>query len=167
MSIDAKQRALRDLLLRADDATLLARCRVETFRGPGPGGQKRNKTSNGVRVVHEPTGLNGQAVETRSQERNRDLAIGRLRLSAAIRIRCALSDIDTFDAASTPKRPGFPSHAATALDALEEHDYAIGEAARTLGVTTGVLSDLLTCDDAVLNEVNRQRSNRNLRPMRR
>ena len=35
---------------------LLKDCRFEAFRGPGPGGQKRNKTSNSIRLTHLPSG---------------------------------------------------------------------------------------------------------------
>ena len=47
----------------------------ETFiLGGGPGGQKTNKTSNVVRIKHEPSGLNIRYGETRSREDNRWLA---------------------------------------------------------------------------------------------
>lgn len=47
----------------------------ETFiLGGGPGGQKTNKTSNVVRLKHEPSGLNIRYGETRSREDNRWLA---------------------------------------------------------------------------------------------
>ena len=42
--------------------------------GGGPGGQKTNKTSNVVRLKHEPSGLNIRVGETRSREDNRWLA---------------------------------------------------------------------------------------------
>ena len=42
--------------------------------GGGPGGQKTNKTSNVVRLKHEPSGLNIRFGETRSREDNRGLA---------------------------------------------------------------------------------------------
>ena len=42
--------------------------------GGGPGGQKTNKTSNVVRIKHEPSGLNIRFGETRSREDNRWLA---------------------------------------------------------------------------------------------
>jgi protein subunit release factor B len=42
--------------------------------GGGPGGQKTNKTSNVVRLKHEPSGLNIRYGETRSREDNRWLA---------------------------------------------------------------------------------------------
>ena len=42
--------------------------------GGGPGGQKTNKTSNVVRLSHEPSGLAIRCGETRSRETNRWLA---------------------------------------------------------------------------------------------
>jgi hypothetical protein len=72
--------------LLTDDA-LLAQCREDHFRGSGPGGQKRNKTSNGVRLVHEPTGTIITATESRSLKENRVHAIRRLRLKLATDVR--------------------------------------------------------------------------------
>ena len=42
--------------------------------GGGPGGQKTNKTSNVVRLAHEPSGIAVRCGETRSRETNRWLA---------------------------------------------------------------------------------------------
>lgn len=42
--------------------------------GGGPGGQKTNKTSNVVRLEHEPSGLQIRCGETRSRETNRWIA---------------------------------------------------------------------------------------------
>lgn len=42
--------------------------------GGGPGGQKTNKTSNVVRLAHEPSGIQVRCAETRSRETNRWLA---------------------------------------------------------------------------------------------
>lgn len=42
--------------------------------GGGPGGQKTNKTSNVVRLSHEPSGISVRCGETRSRETNRWLA---------------------------------------------------------------------------------------------
>ncbi|MBM4184542.1 MAG: peptide chain release factor-like protein [Gemmatimonadetes bacterium] len=66
-------------VLPADDAALLAECRVETFRSGGPGGQHQNVTESGVRLVHLPTGVRAASREDRSQHRNRDIALARLR----------------------------------------------------------------------------------------
>ncbi len=62
-----------------DDDALLAECRVETFRAGGPGGQHQNTTDSGVRLTHLPTGISVTARESRSQHRNRKMALARLR----------------------------------------------------------------------------------------
>jgi hypothetical protein len=81
--------------LLKDDA-LLAECREDHYRGSGPGGQKRNKTSNGVRLVHEPTGIITTATESRSLKENRLHALRRLRLKLATDVREPI-DLATFE----------------------------------------------------------------------
>lgn len=52
---------------------------VESFvRGSGPGGQKVNKTSNRVVLLHKPTGLQVECQDTRSLPQNRKIARKRL-----------------------------------------------------------------------------------------
>ena len=52
---------------------------TETFiRGSGPGGQKINKTSSRVCLVHEPTQLRVECQDTRSLPQNRKIARKRL-----------------------------------------------------------------------------------------
>lgn len=51
---------------------------ITYFRGSGPGGQRRNKTSNACRIKHLPTGHTTQATEHRSQEQNRKAAFHKL-----------------------------------------------------------------------------------------
>ena len=57
---------------------LLQDCDVETFRGPGPGGQHRNKTESAVRMTHRPSGIVRIARDDRSQLRNRQIALERI-----------------------------------------------------------------------------------------
>lgn len=71
------QEARRALAL--DDDALLKECEVDVFVASGPGGQHRNKTESGVRLVHRPTGLVINATERRSQFMNRLHALERLR----------------------------------------------------------------------------------------
>jgi len=58
---------------------LAAECEEEFFVAGGPGGQHRNKTESGVRLVHRPTGVTVTATERRSQAQNRSVALERLR----------------------------------------------------------------------------------------
>ena len=53
-------------------------CDVTPYKSSGPGGQKKNKTESSVRVRHRPTGITRIATESRSQGRNRGLALERV-----------------------------------------------------------------------------------------
>ena len=69
--------ARRALSLPGD--ALAAECDEEFFVAGGPGGQHRNKTASGVRLVHRPTEVTVTATERRSQAQNRSVALARLR----------------------------------------------------------------------------------------
>jgi len=74
----ALRAAARRSAALADDA-LSAECEETFFVASGPGGQHRNKTESGVRLVHRPTGVAVSATERRSQLQNRLAALERLR----------------------------------------------------------------------------------------
>ncbi|MFN0217037.1 MAG: peptide chain release factor 1 [Saprospiraceae bacterium] len=61
-----------DINIRKEDI------RTDTFRASGAGGQHVNKTESGVRFTHIPTGIVAESTESRSQHKNRDIAMGRL-----------------------------------------------------------------------------------------
>ncbi|HCR03892.1 MAG TPA: peptide chain release factor-like protein [Gemmatimonadetes bacterium] len=61
------------------DEALLKQCRVQTFRSGGKGGQHQNTADSGVRIIHEPTGLRAASRGERSQYRNKEIALERLR----------------------------------------------------------------------------------------
>lgn len=160
------------------DATLLAECDIQTYRGSGPGGQNRNKVESAVRIVHRPTGTTVTATESRSQAENRTRALRRLRRALALRIRRPLSaDGVPAAIAAVIGRNGrihvgardarFLPAAAAILDVLVGVEGSVRAAAARLGLTSANLSGFLTGDDEVMAEANRIRARFGLRPLRR
>jgi protein subunit release factor B len=65
--------------LPESDEDLLRECEVETFRSSGPGGQHVNKTESAVRLRHTPSGVVVTSQQERSQHRNKQLCLQKLR----------------------------------------------------------------------------------------
>lgn len=59
--------------------------RIETFRSGGPGGQHQNTTDSGVRITHLRSGLVATSTDERSQHRNRQVALNRLKMLFVLR----------------------------------------------------------------------------------
>lgn len=81
------------------DADLLRQCRVDTFQSGGPGGQHRNKVESAIRLTHLPTGVTVVSRSHRSQYRNRQEALRRLRAKLERRTKREKRRIPT----STPR----------------------------------------------------------------
>jgi len=62
----------QDIDIKKDDL------RTDTFRASGAGGQHVNKTESGVRFTHIPTGIVAESTDSRSQHKNREIALQRL-----------------------------------------------------------------------------------------
>ena len=160
-----------------DDA-LRRHCRWEAFRGPGPGGQKRNKTSSAVRVTHKPSGLSALAGESRSQARNRVKALERLKHRLAVELRRPV-DLNHFAVPAWLAPPAAGNGSRRLYRQGENHLEALGlvldvvavvggsvsEAARHFGVTTANLVDFLQRDEEALSYVNRLRASAGLRAL--
>jgi peptide chain release factor 1 len=63
---------VEDIDIRKDEL------RTDTFRASGAGGQHVNKTESGVRFTHLPTGIVSESTDSRSQHKNREIALTRL-----------------------------------------------------------------------------------------
>ena len=70
---------VRMIKLPDSDEELLRECEVETFRSSGPGGQHVNKTESAVRLRHKPSGVVVTSQQERSQHRNKQLCLEKLR----------------------------------------------------------------------------------------
>lgn len=60
--------------------------RIDYFRGSGPGGQHRNTSETGVRIIHLPTGVVVTATESRSRHQNLQRAMARMEEKLAARL---------------------------------------------------------------------------------
>jgi hypothetical protein len=166
---DSRVTLFGDKRLRPDEA-LLAECRVETFRGPGPGGQKRNKTSSAVRITNAPSGLAAVAGESRSQSQNKSTALRRLRRRMAIELREPL-DLqsprpDWFRINVAQKNDLYAATVGLVLDALAAADWALAPARQWLGVNASQLIKFLQDDPEAWAAVQKARAAKGLHPLR-
>jgi peptide chain release factor 1 len=84
------------------DEGLLGECGVDVFRSSGPGGQSVNTTDSAVRLTHQPSGIVVVCRQERSQLRNKQICLKRLRT----RLERMLAP------PPPPRRPTKPSRAA-------------------------------------------------------
>ena len=154
--------------LLGDDA-LLGESRWDQFRGSGPGGQKRNKTNNAVRLTHTPTGISVTAGESRSLQENKLYALRRLRLKLAADLREPV-DLATFQPPdwflsirrdnhieASHRHPLYAAAGGLLLDllhALGGNPAAVGV---NLGVSTTAVVKLLENEPALWTAANRIR----------
>lgn len=165
--------------LALDDQALVAQCDVDRYRGRGPGGQKRNKTSSAVRLRHRPTGLAVTGTEERSQHVNKRRAVRRLRQAIAHHVRTDL-DCEAYEpsellgsciASDGHLRIGrrdsrYFSVVCEVLDVLAACEARVRDAARCLGVTTSSLVGFIREDPKLWKRVNEMRTEAGLRPLR-
>lgn len=155
----------REWLNLSEDA-LLSDCRFDFYRGPGPGGQKRNKTSNSVRLTHLPTGLHVQAGESRSLEENKTRAVRRLKLKIAASIRHPIDPrffeppawfaqvVQLGRLAVSHRNEHYARTAALVLDLLDSRRGAIGDVAKLLGVSTSSVVKFLEAEPQLWSAAN-------------
>jgi hypothetical protein len=153
-----------------DDDELLAQCREDHYRGSGPGGQKRNKTSNAVRITHLPTGTAVTATESRSLRENRLWAIRRLRwkLAAEQREPVDLSHFEPPDwflsirrqnqVEASHRHPYYAPAAGLILDLLDALGGNPAAVAVNLGVSTTAVIKLLEKEPQFWTAANRIRA---------
>ena len=162
---------------------LLRDVEFRTTRGPGPGGQHRNKSDTMVRVTHRPTGVHTQAGERRSLDLNKSIAVFRLRVSLALHHRRPLDERmvppGVYESSElwrsrvrgqrlrvNPRHDDFPTLLAEALDVLEFAGDDLPKAARLLGVTGSQLARFLALEPAALAELNERRRAAGKHPFR-
>lgn len=171
-----------DDYLSLPDEALAQQCRLETLRVSGPGGQNRNRRDTAVRLTHRPTGLQAQASERRSQLRNREEALRRLRATIALELRrpVELADYTPPPAleAILPRGGGgggrrigkshrdYWAGVQALLDLFVAVEGSVSETAERVGLSTGALSRLLLADPRLVRAVNGWREAHGMRALR-
>ena len=152
---------------------LLLQCDIRRTRHSGPGGQHRNKVETAIEITHRPTGIISFAAERRSQEQNRQVAIARLRLLLAVRVR-QVGTAEVVPSALWQSRclnqkiacsehhDDFPVMIAESLDAIDAKEFDVKKAAAALGCSTSQLVRFIASVPEALAIVNTQRSARGL-----
>lgn len=151
-------------------------CQLTMTRRSGPGGQHRNKTSTAIVLVHQPTQVSGEASESRSQAKNRSVAVQRLRLNLAVAIRCLESD-DEEDAELRKKHAGRsvwvaehnpqrPAVISLVLDDTVRYQGNLQQVAKEWRTTASQLLKLLRSETPAMDYMNRLRAFYELRPLR-
>lgn len=176
---NASSRAEPDVsLLRAcPDDRILQDCRWEAFRASGPGGQKRNKTSSAIRLVHAPTNIAAIANESRSQAENRKSALRRLRHRMTIELRETIP-ADGFVLPSwfqslcpagklevSRRHEMYLPAMGLILDVLAVCRWSVSEAAKILALSTSNLVKFLQNDEKLMARVNEMRLIAGFKPL--
>jgi hypothetical protein len=159
------------------DEALLAQCRVDHYRGSGPGGQKRNKTSNAVRLHHDPSGIMVTGTECRSTELNALHALRRLRVKLAADVREPI-DLMTFAPpdwflsirqdkriAVSHRHEFYAAAGGLALDLLKALAGNPAAVAANLGVSTTAVIRLLAAEHLWWESANRIRAESGQKPL--
>lgn len=161
-----------------DDSALLRQCELDTFRSSGPGGQKRNKTSSGVRLRHQPTGVIVTAVEDRSQHVNKARALRRLRAAIALTVRhpvgASYQPSDLLRSCMNSQAhlivgrrdERYPMAVAELLDVLVAAGVKLSEAAKLVNIPTSHLVSFIENDPKLWQSVNQLRAAAGLKPLR-
>ena len=154
----------RNKWLEMSDEELSALCKMQAFKSSGPGGQKVNKTSSAVRLIHNPTGIEVTSSESRSQHENRHYALKKMRMKIALEIRSAgEKGIDNFEI--SVYNPKYPLFAALLMDSLDDYGFRISDCAQFLGLSTGQFVRLLEKDPEIWRKVNSERKTIGLKPL--
>lgn len=159
----------RNLWLMEDDEHLKEGCIIDFHKCSGNGGQKVNKTSSAVRLIHKASGLSAEDTRERSQARNLSNALKKLRLRIALKIRNAVTEDSPLPVLSPPPSLNnvktYSTALALMLDYLMACCWDVSAAAEAMNVSKTKLTKLIFRDPAFLLEVNRGRSEKGLPPL--
>ena len=160
-----------------DIDALMKQCTLTRGRASGPGGQHRNKVETHITVVHNPTGIEGQAGERRLAKENQGVAIKRLRLNLATNHRVFVPDGEIRSElwksrcknrkiVCSVRHYDFASMVAEALDVIDACGYDTRKASTRLMCSGSQLVRLLADHPPALSKFNEERRLRSMRPLK-
>lgn len=163
------EKSWRDYLYLSNE-NLQQHCLIETFKVPGPGGQKKNVTNSAVRIkLKNNTQIEAIASESRSQHQNKLKAMTRLRQVIALKLRSdvastALNDLQKNNyLLINPKNSMFPITTAILFDLLASKAWDHQRLARDLNIGINPLIRTLKKDRTVWRALIEEKSATNLR----
>lgn len=149
-------------------------CRWVFSRASGPGGQHRNKVETAATIEHLPSGTRASASEERSQIRNRQVALHRLRMLLALQTDESGAGGCVSELWSRYCRSGkirvaienehFPALLAEVFEVLSAKDFHLAQAADHFGTTATQLVRFLGSYPPALVKLNEQLVARGLSP---
>jgi len=156
---------------------LLRQCDVRKTKRSGPGGQHRNKVETAIVLTHQPTGIQAEASERRSQSENLAIAVERLRIRLAVRVR---SDVPTSSPPSelwrsrckgekiviSPSHSDFPRLLVEALDRIAAVGWDLKPAAEQLGCSPSQLLKLIKDEPTAWGLLQEERRRSGLHPLK-
>ncbi len=160
-----------------EEERLLNECTMSRGRGSGPGGQHRNKVQTQVTMMHTPSGVSARAGERRESEVNKRIAIRRLRIELAVRVRVDVPDGEIRSAlwrsrcknqrvVCSVDHVEYSAMLAEALDVGLACGWDMKKAAVRLDVSLSQLVRLIAKHPAALVHLNAQRAEAGLHPLR-
>jgi hypothetical protein len=157
---------------------LLKQCAVRMGRASGPGGQHRNKVETKVVLTHTPSGVSVHADERRSAVENKRVAVFRLRLALATRVRCAVPKGDARSElwrsrvspegkiACNPRHADYPAMLAEAMDMVAGSKFEPSSAAVRLAASASQLLKLIRAHPPAFAALNAAREERGKHPLK-
>jgi len=156
----------RDKWLEMPDDSLLSICDFSMQKRSGKGGQKINKTSSAVRLVHEDSGISVISAESRYQFENRSNAVKKMKRQMALQIRCPSKGLKISDDVwPSLKNPVYPKWIAQILDIMEENSYSIADSAAKMTCSSSRLVKILSREPDLCQKVNDERKKRGIKPL--
>lgn len=156
----------RDVWLKMTPEELLRECDQDFRKARGHGGQKVNKTSCAVRLIHRATGFAVTADASRSQHENRLHAVTKLRQRFAYELRSEIPEDTQYELRPEPslRNPVRLLWAAHVLDVLAACGWEPKNAAPLLHAATSNLTRSLHQDPELWQILNHERQLLGLHP---